>query len=137
MGQGCKCRRIILVICPDPEAYTTRLAPEFPQVEFSSVAALECTAALDRLGDADAIVAFGRDFNAECLARARKLKWFQCVITGTDHLTPVLAGSGVVLTNARGIHGPQMAEMAVLDTMMSIVRARSWCATRPPMSGIA
>jgi D-2-hydroxyacid dehydrogenase (NADP+) len=107
----------VLIICPEPEAYTSRLAPAFPQVTFSCVAALECTQALDRLGEADAILAYGRAFDAQCLARAKRLKWFQCLITGTDHLTPVLAGSRVILTNARGIHGPQMAEMAILHMM--------------------
>jgi D-2-hydroxyacid dehydrogenase (NADP+) len=107
----------VLIICPEPEAYTARLAPAFPQVSFSSVAALECTQAMDRMGEADAILAYGRAFDAECLARSKKLRWFQCLITGTDHLAPVLAGSRVILTNARGIHGPQMAEMAVLHMM--------------------
>jgi phosphoglycerate dehydrogenase-like enzyme len=107
----------VLIICPEPEAYTSRLAPAFPQVKFSCVAALECTQALDRLGEADAILAYGRAFDVECLARSKKLKWFQCLITGTDHLEPVLAGSHVILTNARGIHGPQMAEMAILHML--------------------
>ena len=111
----------VLIICPDPQAYTSRLAAAFPQVTFSGVAALECTQALDRLGEADAIFAYGRAFDAECLARAKRLKWFQCLITGTDHLAPVLAGSRVILTNARGIHGPQMAEMAILH-MLSLSR---------------
>ena len=111
----------VLIICPDPQAYTSRLAPAFPQVTFSCVAAMECTQALDRMGEADAIFAYGRAFDADCLARAKKLKWFQCLITGTDHLAPVLAGSRVILTNARGIHGPQMAEMAILH-MLSLSR---------------
>jgi D-2-hydroxyacid dehydrogenase (NADP+) len=107
----------VLIICPEPEAYTSRLAPDFPQVTFGCVASLECPPALDRMDEADAIIAYGRAFDAECLARAKKLRWFQCVITGTDHLAPVLAGSRVVLTNARGIHGPQMAEMAILHML--------------------
>src|ERR1700680_3367964 len=107
----------VLIICPEPEAYTSRLAGAFPQVRFSCVAALECTKEMDRLGEADAILAYGRAFDAECLARAKRLKWFQCLITGTAHLAPVLAGSSVILTNARGIHGPQMAEMAILHMM--------------------
>src|ERR1700731_1277719 len=107
----------VLIICPDPQAYTSRLAPAFPQVNFSCVASLECTPALDRMGAADAILSYGRAFDAECLARAKRLKWFQCLITGTDHLAPVLAGSRVILTNARGIHGPQMAEMDILHML--------------------
>jgi phosphoglycerate dehydrogenase-like enzyme len=87
-------------------------------VKFSCVASLECTPALPLMGEADAILSYGRAFDAECLARARRLKWFQCLITGTDHITPVLAGAKIILTNARGIHGPQMAEMAILHMLM-------------------
>jgi D-2-hydroxyacid dehydrogenase (NADP+) len=107
----------ILIVCPDPPAYTSRLAEFAPQVQYSSFAALECPPAIDLMADADAIFAYGRDFDAECLAAAKRLKWFQCLITGTDHLAPVLKGSRVILTNARGIHGPQMAEMAVLHML--------------------
>jgi D-2-hydroxyacid dehydrogenase (NADP+) len=108
----------VLIICPEPEAYTSRLVSEFPQVKFTSVASLEVTPALHLMGEADAILSYGRAFDAECLAAARKLRWFQCLITGTDHLAPVLGRTKVILTNARGIHGPQMAEMAVLHMLM-------------------
>jgi phosphoglycerate dehydrogenase-like enzyme len=107
----------VLLICPEPEAYTSRLVGDFPEVKFTTFTSLECRPAMDLMGEADAIIAYGRAFDAQCLARAKKLRWFQCLITGTDHLAPVLAGSHVILTNARGIHGPQMAEMAILHMM--------------------
>ncbi len=46
----------VLIICPEPQAYTSRLAGAFPQVTFTCVASLECTPALDRMGEADAIL---------------------------------------------------------------------------------
>ena len=107
----------VLIICPKPAPYLERLEPMFPDVRFSSFADLECGPAIDLMGDADAIVALGRGFDATCLERAARLKWFQCLITGTDHLAPVLKGSGVTLTNTRGIHGAQMAETAVLHML--------------------
>jgi phosphoglycerate dehydrogenase-like enzyme len=107
----------ILIICPDPGGYTSRLAEFAPQVKFSSFPSLECPPAIDLMPEADAIFAYGREFDTKCLARAQRLKWFQCLITGTDHLAPVLRGSPVILTNARGIHGPQMAEMALLHML--------------------
>jgi phosphoglycerate dehydrogenase-like enzyme len=107
----------VLIVSPDPDAYASRLRPTFPQVEFTTVRTMNAADALDHYPAADAVVAFGRGFTPECLARAERLKWFQCLITGTDHLTPILTGSSVVLTNARGIHGPQMAEMAILHMM--------------------
>jgi len=107
----------VLIVCPDPQAYVSRLGPLFPEVQFVTVATQNAADAMEHYPVADAVVAFGRGFTKECLAKAERLKWFQCLITGTDHLTPILAGSGIVLTNARGIHGPQMAEMAVLHMM--------------------
>jgi len=107
----------VLIISPNPEPYMEHLPRAFPDVRFTAVRSLEVTPALDLMAEADALFAYGRGFNRECLARARRLKWFQCLITGTDHLTPVLAGSRVLLTNARGIHGPQMSELAVLHML--------------------
>jgi phosphoglycerate dehydrogenase-like enzyme len=107
----------VLIIAPDPDAYTSRLQPLFPEVRYSTVRSLEVTPALDLFPEADAVLAYGRAFDRACLARASRLKWFQCLITGTDHLAPVLAGTEIVLTNARGIHGPQMAELAILHML--------------------
>ena len=107
----------VLIVCPEPQAYTSRLQPLFPEVQFATVATMNAAEAMEHYPVADAVVAFGRGFTRECLAKAERLKWFQCLITGTDHLTPILAGSDIVLTNARGIHGPQMAEMAILHMM--------------------
>ena len=71
------CSANVLIICPDPEAYTSRLASDFPQVRFTTFASLECPPAMGLMGDADAIIAYGRAFDAECLKRAQKLRWFQ------------------------------------------------------------
>ena len=111
----------VLIVCPDPEAYASRLRPAFPDVQFTKVATMNAADALDDYPAADAVMAMGRGLTRECLAKAERLKWFQCLITGTDHLTPVLSGSDIVLTNARGIHGPQMAETAILH-MMAVSR---------------
>jgi D-2-hydroxyacid dehydrogenase (NADP+) len=107
----------ILVICPQPDPYVARLQPLFPDIRFTAVASLECAPDTNGLAEADAIFGYGRGFDAACLARAARLKWYQCLITGTDHLAPVLRGSDVILTNARGIHGAQMAETAVLHML--------------------
>ena len=107
----------VLIVSPDPQAYVSKLGPAFPEVQFATVATRDAADAMEHYPIADAVVAFGRGFTKECLAKAERMKWFQCLITGTDHLTPILAGSGIVLTNARGIHGPQMTEMAILHMM--------------------
>jgi D-2-hydroxyacid dehydrogenase (NADP+) len=81
------------------EAHASRVLPE---------------AAWAHLGDADAIVSIGRWINAEIVGACPRLKWFQCLITGTDHINDLIRGKGIILTNARGIHGTQMSELAIL-----------------------
>lgn len=107
----------VLIISPNPDPYTAFLGPVFPAVRFTAVRSLESTPAMDKFADADAVLGYGRAFDHECLARAKRLKWFQCLITGTDHLIPVFAGTEIVLTSARGIHGPQMSELAILHML--------------------
>jgi phosphoglycerate dehydrogenase-like enzyme len=113
----------ILVIHPTAETYRAMLAEKFPDFAFTPV--VLDPAALDRLPpgteellpQADAIFSIGRWATPARLDLCRRLRWFQCLITGVDHLLPVLAGRGITLTNARGIHGPQMAELAALHML--------------------
>jgi D-2-hydroxyacid dehydrogenase (NADP+) len=73
--------------------------------------------AYQHIADADAIISIARWINADFVDACPRLKWFQCLITGTDHLNDLLRGRDVILTNGRGIHGSQMAEIAVLHMM--------------------
>jgi phosphoglycerate dehydrogenase-like enzyme len=75
-----------------------------------------------RFPEADIIIAAGHGFNDERLARAHKLKWIHAMTTGFD----AIAGSRtmrpeVIVTTTRGIHGPQMAEMAFMY-MLNLAR---------------
>ena len=50
------------------------------------------------------------------IASAPKLKWVQALTTGTETLTvPGVLPPHVLLTSTRGIHGPQMSELAFLN----------------------
>jgi phosphoglycerate dehydrogenase-like enzyme len=110
----------ILIIHQPAEDYARVLRAECP--EATIIALAEEThasrvlpdAARAHLADADAIVSIGRWINADIVAACRQLKWFQCLITGTDHINDLIRGRGVVLTNARGIHGTQMSELAIV-----------------------
>jgi phosphoglycerate dehydrogenase-like enzyme len=66
----------------------------------------------DRLPDAT--VATGHHLDAERLSRAPNLELFQALYAGTDHL-PLSAfeETGVTVTNASGVHGPNVAEQAM------------------------
>ena len=51
------------------------------------------------------------------LSRAHRLKWIHCTITGTDNFERLQAFQSrddILLTSSRGIHVPQMSEMAVM-----------------------
>ena len=66
----------------------------------------------DRL--VDATVATGHTLDAERLEQAPGLELFQTLYAGTDHL-PLAAfeDAGVTVTNASGVHGPNVAEHAL------------------------
>ncbi|MFC6890347.1 D-2-hydroxyacid dehydrogenase [Halorubrum trueperi] len=69
-------------------------------------------------------VAVGLDIDEEQLAAAENLELFACVFAGTGHLPgEALADRGVAVTNASGVHGPNISEY-VLGAM--ITHARQW-----------
>ena len=109
----------ILIVNFDAAEIRDLLKPSFPELAYIVVEDDLVTA--HHVADADVMISRGRWFTRELLERSVRLKWFQCLITGVDHLLPVLTGSKVLLTNARGIHGPQMSEIAILH-MLSLSR---------------
>jgi D-2-hydroxyacid dehydrogenase (NADP+) len=93
------------------------LAPKFPDLNIHA-AAME-----DEVGDfievADILMA--KKISDNLIKKASKLQWIQIMISGVDKIVnlPSLR-KGVLLTSARGIHGPQMAEMAIFFMMLLI-----------------
>ena len=72
--------------------------------------------------ETEVIISIARWFTKEVAQKAKNLKWLQCNITGTDHLIPSLADRrDIILTNGRGIHGPQMTEVTLLH-MLALYR---------------
>ncbi len=72
------------------------------------------------LPDAEVVVA--QDLSDDLLARAGRLKWLSSVAAGLDGIArPALLGRGVVVTNASGVHGPNIAEH-VLAMMLMFTR---------------
>jgi phosphoglycerate dehydrogenase-like enzyme len=114
----------VLIIDPLGDYYREGLQRAFPSLAVSNVAAGSEVG--DLMADADVLCAMGgaRVFDDELVRRASKLKWIQAFTTGTDGITrqPSLKRE-VLLTSMRGIHGPQMSEMALL---MMIALARDY-----------
>ena len=106
----------LLVVDSEADFYRGHLSPLFPDVNF--LLAPDGDAAAEYLPAAEILFSIARWLTPERLAACKKLKWIQCNITGTDHLTDVLkARPDILLTNGRGIHGPQMSEITVLHMM--------------------
>jgi phosphoglycerate dehydrogenase-like enzyme len=71
---------------------------------------------------AECEVVTGMDLREELLAHADAMRWFACAYAGVGHLPlDELRDRGVVVTNASGVHGPNVAEH-VLGAVLSMVR---------------
>jgi phosphoglycerate dehydrogenase-like enzyme len=72
------------------------------------------------LPDADVVVTGG--LTDDELARAGRLRWFSSVAAGLDGIvTPAMLARGIAITNASGVHGPNIAEH-VLAMMLMFTR---------------
>jgi len=72
------------------------------------------------LPDADVVVA--QDLSDDQLTRAGRVRWLSSVAAGLDGIvTPALLASGIVITTASGVHGPNIAEH-VLAMMLMFTR---------------
>jgi D-2-hydroxyacid dehydrogenase (NADP+) len=72
------------------------------------------------LTGADIVVTGG--LSDDALARAPRLRWFSSVAAGLDEIvTPALLARGIAITNASGVHGPNIAEH-VLAMMLMFTR---------------
>ena len=100
------------------------LADEAVDVEVT----LARTPAEERAALARADVATGIEFAASWLDGA-EVDLFACVYAGTDHLPlSALADRGIAVTNASGVHGPNIAEF-VVGAVLAFVR-EFWTARR-------
>ncbi len=90
-----------------PEWFTERLAVEFPQlqiVRFTSYEGIEKELS-------DAVIAFTFSLRPEQFQAAIKLRWIHSPAAAVHQfLFPELVNSDVILTNAREVHGPVVAE---------------------------
>jgi D-2-hydroxyacid dehydrogenase (NADP+) len=110
----------VLILFHDADQYLARLQQRFPAVEFHAVHHGEEAKAV--IADIDVIMGLGHHIPNWLIAAAPRLKWVQALTTGTETLTaPGVLPKEVILTSTRGIHGPQMSELAFLF-MTALVR---------------
>ena len=114
--------RVIYIGAPEATAagFLARARADFPSL--GMMATDDRDAAGRALADAEAVIAHHFQFDDALLQRAPKLRWIQSLTTGTDAILrlPSLRRE-VVVTSTRGMHGPQMSELVLLD-MLALAR---------------
>lgn len=110
----------ILILDKEAEHYAAALSRQFPQAVFRA-ANDPATAATIGHGAA-ALFALAHEIPDALVAALPRLRWVQALTTGVEHLLALPAlRPDIVVTNARGIHGPQMSELAFLH-MIALLR---------------
>ena len=101
----------LLILNQSADAYKKALAPKFPELSIHAVAKEEEIG--NFIEKMDILLTIRISDNL--IKKASKLKWIQALTTGVDYIIhlPSLRKE-VLITSARGIHGPQMSEMAFL-----------------------
>ena len=90
-----------------------RLREAFPGVTIHDARTRQ--QALAECANANVLVALAHEISDDLLAAMPKLEWIFALSTGVDHLWSLKTlRASVRITNGRGIHGPQMAELAFL-----------------------
>jgi phosphoglycerate dehydrogenase-like enzyme len=102
----------VLVLHPQAEVFAKTLGGEYPGVTFRT--AHNEQEALGVCGDSNVIIAMAHGVPASVVAKMPRLNWIQALTTGTDHLLTLNLSKDIVVTSGRGIHGPQMSEIAFL-----------------------
>ncbi|MBR0755251.1 D-2-hydroxyacid dehydrogenase [Bradyrhizobium jicamae] len=76
---------------------------------------------LDRAGKANVVIGLAQTITPELVAATPQLRWIQALTTGIDPLLKLSLSKEVIVTSARGVHGPQMSEMAFMH-MLALAR---------------
>ncbi len=108
----------------DPEEYADTIREAHPDLDV----VVARTPAEERKYLAEASVATGYQIDSELVASSETLELFACTFAGIGHLPlDALEEAGVVVTNASGVHGPNVSEQ-VMGYVLSDVRnlRRAW-----------
>ena len=101
----------LLILDVDAAYYKKKLGPKFPAVSIHAVTREEDVG--DMIKEAEILMI--KRISDDLIKKAVNLKWIQCIITGVDYIVNLPSfPKDVLLTSTRGIHGPQMSELALL-----------------------
>jgi D-2-hydroxyacid dehydrogenase (NADP+) len=110
----------ILIVDRDAATYGAALAARFPQIRLHL--ATTADAVPEAACGAEVLIGLAPYLSEGLLARLPALRWVHALTTGLDNLlASKMLAPEVVLTRSRGIHGPQMSELAIL-MMLALAR---------------
>jgi D-2-hydroxyacid dehydrogenase (NADP+) len=117
----------VIIENPNASRYAAALARDFPEVRFYEMPTPEdLIRHLPALRGAEVLMTLGGSMRPDIVAGLPALAWVQSLIAGVDRFVNVLARRpSVLLTSTRGMHGEQMAEMA-LTQMLVLARNVPW-----------
>lgn len=93
-----------------PSWFTERLRRDFPQLEVVHLP--DYDQVMEEIADAD--IAISWSLRGEQITAAKKLRWIHSTAAAVHYLmTAELLASDIVVTNARDVHGPVVAEHAI------------------------
>ena len=117
-----------------PDWLAPRLHSDFPDITVTQLPGPRYEGIEREIADADACIAWS--IRPEQFAHATKLGWVHSPAAAVHQLMfPEMVASNVVVTNARDVHGPVVAEHAIavmlalakrLPSAMRFQRARTW-----------
>lgn len=101
----------LLLLDPIAEEYKRFLEPKFPELSIHAFAAdEEIGEVIEKIDIIMAIM-----ISDQLLKKASSLKWIQAKTTGVDQIVSLPSlRKDILITSTRGIHGPQVSEMAFL-----------------------
>ena len=102
----------VLVLDDDADYYVSEASKAFPAIRF--IAAKYEAAALAQGERAEVLVAMAHKVSQKLIAAMPHLRFIQALTTGTDHLATLTLPPSLAIASMRGMHGPQMAEVAFL-----------------------
>ena len=101
----------LLIVNEEAEYIKKKIGSEFPDLT------IHAAAGENEVGDflARAEILLSIRASDELIRGAKNLQWIQSMITGVDFFLNLPSlGKEILLTSSRGIHGPQMSELAIL-----------------------
>ena len=109
----------VVVITQDVSGLAESIADSCPDIRVHAGA--DPSEVLERAGRARALIGLAQAITPALVAATPHLAWIQALTTGIDPLSSLGLSEKVIVTSARGVHGPQMSEIAFMH-MLALAR---------------